>query len=208
MCQKLEAVAPGVDCCSSLEPSSSAGLITTPVPCRVVIPVTHAKTGALHLTCLHNVTGLLACAGIALVAHLLQQRQPKHLTIDLLHAMEALLRAVGPSEGLHTAVLQRLLLNLRLWAAAPLLIQHSFQALLLKLAKVRVWSVPVFWNCPQLRPCMVVQQAALHGSTEVRHPTVKAVGAADFGPVGRCAAAFMSRSQALPLRLARTWGLT
>ena len=77
------------------------------------------------------------CAGIALVAHLLQQRQPKHLTLDLLHAMEALLRAVGPSEGLHTAVLQRLLLNLRLWAAAPLPIQRSFQALLLKLAKVR-----------------------------------------------------------------------
>ena len=71
-----------------------------------------------------------------MVAHLLQQRQSKHLTLDLLHAMEALLRAVGPSEGLHTAVLQRLLLNLRLWAAAPLPIQRSFQALLLKLAKV------------------------------------------------------------------------
>ena len=81
-------------------------------------------------------TNIFVCAGIALVAHLLQQRQPKHLTIDLLHAMEALLRAVGPSEGLHTAVLQRLLLNLRLWAAAPLPIQRSFQALLLKLAKV------------------------------------------------------------------------
>jgi len=75
-------------------------------------------------------------AGIALVAHLLQQRHHKHLTVDLLHAMEALLRAVGPSEGLHTAVLQRLLLNLRLWASAPLPIQRSFQALLLKLAKV------------------------------------------------------------------------
>ena len=70
------------------------------------------------------------------MAHLLQQRHHKHLTIDLLHAMEALLRAVGPSEGLHTAVLQRLLLNLRLWASAPLPIQRSFQALLLKLAKV------------------------------------------------------------------------
>ena len=43
---------------------------------------------------------------------------------------------MGPSESLHTAVLQRLLLNLRLWAAAPLPIQRSFQALLLKLAKV------------------------------------------------------------------------
>ena len=75
-------------------------------------------------------------AGVALVAHLLQQRSPRHLTLDLLHAMEALLRAVGPSEALHTAVMQRLLLNLRLWAAAPLPIQRSFQALLLKLAKV------------------------------------------------------------------------
>ena len=75
-------------------------------------------------------------AGVALVAHLLQQRSPRHLTLDLLHAMEALLRAVGPSEVLHTAVMQRLLLNLRLWAAAPLPIQRSFQALLLKLAKV------------------------------------------------------------------------
>lgn len=74
--------------------------------------------------------------GVALVAHLLQQRSPRHLSIELLHAMEALLRAVGPCEALHTAVLQRLLLNLRLWAAAPLPIQRSFQALLLKLAKV------------------------------------------------------------------------
>jgi hypothetical protein len=69
------------------------------------------------------------------VAHLLQQRSPKHLTIDLLHALEALLRAVSPADVLHTAILQRLLLNLRLWAAAPLSIQRNFQALLLKLAK-------------------------------------------------------------------------
>ena len=78
---------------------------------------------------------LLLRTGVALVAHLLQQRSPRHLSIELLHAMEALLRAVGPCEALHMAVLQRLLLNLRLWAAAPLPIQRSFQALLLKLAK-------------------------------------------------------------------------
>lgn len=76
-------------------------------------------------------------AGVALVAHLLQQRSTRHLTVELLHALEALLRAVAPAEALHTAVLQRLLLNLRLWAAAPISIQRSFQALLLKLAKVR-----------------------------------------------------------------------
>lgn len=66
---------------------------------------------------------------------MLQQRSPRHLTIGLLHAFEALLRAVAPAEALHTAVLQRLLLNLRLWAAAPLPIQRNFQTLLLKLAK-------------------------------------------------------------------------
>jgi hypothetical protein len=44
---------------------------------------------------------------------------------------------VAPSEALHAAVLQRLLLNLRLWAAAPLQVQRPFQAMLLKLARVR-----------------------------------------------------------------------
>ena len=43
---------------------------------------------------------------------------------------------MAPSEALHAAVLQRLLLNLRLWAAAPLLVQRPFQAMLLKLARV------------------------------------------------------------------------
>lgn len=132
---------------------------TCPAPRR---EAAHAKMGAIHVICLRDVTGLVACAGIALVAHLLQQRQPRHLTIDLLHAMEALLRAVGPSEGLHTAVLQRLLLNLRLWAAAPMPIQRSFQALLLKLAKVRVWSFSASWGCPQLCLCLLVQLAILH----------------------------------------------
>jgi hypothetical protein len=47
---------------------------------------------------------------------------------------------VAPSEALHGAVLQRLLLSLRLWAAAPLAVQRCHQALLLKLAKARALS--------------------------------------------------------------------
>ena len=50
--------------------------------------------------------------------------------------MGALARQVAPSEALHAAVLQRLLLNLRLWAAAPLQVQRPFQAMLLRLARV------------------------------------------------------------------------
>lgn len=107
-------------------------------------------------------------AGVALVAHLLQQRSPKHLTLDLLHALEALLRAVAPAEALHTAVLQRLLLNLRLWAAAPLPIQRSFQALLLKLAKVLQCACvslcfPSDWSAPFLSMLVWVSWSASEG---------------------------------------------
>ncbi|KAK9824084.1 hypothetical protein WJX72_007613 [[Myrmecia] bisecta] len=57
--------------------------------------------------------------GIALMAYLLQQRSPRHLTTALAKALEGLVRAVRPSEDLTVAVLERLLLNLNLWSAAP-----------------------------------------------------------------------------------------
>lgn len=126
----------------------------------------------LFLPCSIKDPMMFTCAGVALVAHLLQQRHPRHLTLDLLKALEALLRAVGPAEALRTAVVQRLLLNLRLWAAAPLPIQRSYQALLLRLAKVRAASrmamiaLRAAGSCSSLQaPCRLVLTA--HASLEL-----------------------------------------
>ena len=73
---------------------------------------------------------------MALLGYLLQRCNPVHLDAPLLHALESLLRAVTPSEALTKQLLQQLLLNLRLWSAAPPAGQRSLQDLILKLAKV------------------------------------------------------------------------
>lgn len=72
---------------------------------------------------------------MALLGYLLQRCNAVHLNAPLLHALESLLRAVTPSEALTKQLLQQLLLNLRLWSAAPPAGQRSLQALILKLAK-------------------------------------------------------------------------
>ena len=72
---------------------------------------------------------------MALLGYLLQRCNPVHLNAPLLHALESLLRAVAPSEALTKQLLQQLLLNLRLWSAAPPAGQQSLQDLILKLAK-------------------------------------------------------------------------
>ena len=71
-----------------------------------------------------------------LLGYLLQKCSSIHLNAALLHAFESLLRAVTPSEALTKQLLQQLLLNLKLWSAAPAAGQRSLQALILKLAKV------------------------------------------------------------------------
>ena len=134
---------------------------------------------------------LLPRTGVALVAHLLQQRSPRHLSIELLHAMEALLRAVGPCEALHTAVLQRLLLNLRLWAAAPLPIQRSFQALLLKLAKA---------GRSPLRCASILLQACLECVLTDGRPGALAGWVANFLPCE-----WLTWHRVNPLGLRRSW---
>ena len=73
---------------------------------------------------------------MALLGYLLQRCNPVHLNAPLLHALESLLRAVTPSEALMKQLLQQLLLNLRLWSAAPPAGQRCLQDLILKLAKV------------------------------------------------------------------------
>lgn len=72
---------------------------------------------------------------MALLVYLLQRCNPVHLNAALLHALETLLKAVTPSEALTKQLLQQLLLNLRLWSAAPPAGQRSLQHLILKLAK-------------------------------------------------------------------------
>lgn len=74
---------------------------------------------------------------MALLGYLLQRCNPVHLNAPLLHALESLLKAVTPSEALTKQLLQQLLLNLRLWSAAPPAGQRSLQDLILKLAKVK-----------------------------------------------------------------------
>lgn len=72
---------------------------------------------------------------MALLGYLLQHCSPAHLNPALLHALEALLKAVTPSEALTEQLLRQLLLNLRLWSSAPAAGQLSLQSLILKLAK-------------------------------------------------------------------------
>ena len=171
-----------------------------------------------------------AWPGVALVAHLLSHRHARHLSVELLQALQALMHAVSapsdvpvhhsfvclwgltflykgileckthkyllqpgaglfvclfvspfgkplmwrqvaPSEALRSAVLQRLLLNLRLWAAAPLPVQRVFQGLLLKLAKVGLFW-PTQWCMHSKLPVQMLSEPAdrnegnLHRATE------------------------------------------
>ncbi|KAL3142038.1 hypothetical protein ABBQ32_004670 [Trebouxia sp. C0010 RCD-2024] len=85
---------------------------------------------------------MLQTAGMALLVYLLQRCNPVHLNAALLHALETLLKAVTPSEALTKQLLQQLLLNLRLWSAAPPAGQRSLQHLILKLAK----NEPAYFN--------------------------------------------------------------
>ena len=67
---------------------------------------------------------------------LLAQSGPRHLTHDLLSALETLLAAVGPCEELVHDVLRHLVVNLRLWRAAPAEVQQHLVLILLQLAQV------------------------------------------------------------------------
>lgn len=69
------------------------------------------------------------------MAHLLSLAHPRHLTHDLLSALEALLAAVGPCEELAHEVLHRLLLNLALWRAAPAEVQQHLVGVMVQLAQ-------------------------------------------------------------------------
>lgn len=89
-------------------------------------------------------------AGMALLGYLLQRCNPVHLNAALLHALESLLKAVTPSEALTKQLLQQLLLNLRLWSAAPPAGQRSLQDLILKLAK----ATSHYFCCRLLAPCL------------------------------------------------------
>lgn len=96
---------------------------------------------------------------MALLGYLLQRCNPVHLNAALLHALETLLKAVTPSEALTKQLLQQLLLNLRLWSAAPPAGQRSLQHLILKLAKaIFLRFCRCCWPCP----CIFPQATKLH----------------------------------------------
>lgn len=71
-----------------------------------------------------------------MVARLLQQRNPRHLTLGLLDAFARLRQALGGGDELQGQVLSRLILDLRLWSAASASTQRHVTALYKTLAKV------------------------------------------------------------------------
>lgn len=64
-------------------------------------------------------------AGVPVAAWLLSQRSPRHLTEELLKAVQDLAEAVRLSPDLRAHVIAHLLLNLRLWSASPLSAQRA-----------------------------------------------------------------------------------
>lgn len=92
--------------------------------------------------------------GTALLGWLLQQRSAAHLGLDLLAAIEQLLHATGGHGDLQRGVLAALLLDYRLWAAAPPPVQLSLAALTLRLCQVSCShallpsSLLVHMSCP------------------------------------------------------------
>ena len=72
---------------------------------------------------------------------LLAQSSPRHLTHELLSALQTLLAAVGPCEELVHDVLRHLVVNLRLWRAAPAEVQQHLVLILLQLAQVMCYTV-------------------------------------------------------------------
>lgn len=108
-----------------------------------------------------SMTGLVCgmrCAGTALLGWLLQQRSPTHLGMDVLVAIEALLRATAGHGDLQRGVLAALLLDRRLWVAAAPPVQLSLAALTLRLCQARISarSPP----CPVLR--LMSSSVSLH----------------------------------------------
>ncbi|GAB4815481.1 hypothetical protein N2152v2_002527 [Parachlorella kessleri] len=71
----------------------------------------------------------------AIMGFLLAQSGPRHLTHELLSALETLLTAVGPCEELLHDVLRYLVVNLRLWRTAPAEVQQHLVLVLLQLAQ-------------------------------------------------------------------------
>ena len=78
----------------------------------------------------------VSSAGVALMSQLLQTASPRHLTVDLLKAIEGLCRAARPAEELWQDILGRLLLNLRLWSRADVNTQRYLLQFFVNLAKV------------------------------------------------------------------------
>jgi hypothetical protein len=81
-----------------------------------------------------------ACAappGAELVAHLLARAAPRHLAPSLLRAAGELARAAAPAPVLAAALARCLLLDVRLWARAPLPTQRVLVQTMLAHAKAR-----------------------------------------------------------------------
>jgi Domain of unknown function (DUF4704) len=81
-----------------------------------------------------------AGTGIAVVGFLLQQRSPRHLSLPLLASVERLLAAVtvgSAADDARVEVLRHLVLDLRLWSAAPTSVQRKLFDRILRLVKVR-----------------------------------------------------------------------
>ncbi|KAK3235248.1 hypothetical protein CYMTET_54533 [Cymbomonas tetramitiformis] len=74
-------------------------------------------------------------AAFAVMGHLLRRAHPERLGIDLVHRIGELLEACGSNPAVREQAMDALVLDLRLWAAAPAPTQHAMHHLLVRLSK-------------------------------------------------------------------------
>ncbi len=114
--------------------------------CAVAIRLAH-RPAAIGSGC-----ACTAPPGAELVAHLLARAAPRHLAPSLLRAAGELARAAAPAPGLASALARCLLLDVRLWARAPLPTQRVLVQTMLAHAKARAAAARNINPKPNLGP--------------------------------------------------------
>lgn len=105
--------------------------------------------------------------GFALINHLIQQKRPTHLSVALLTAVQHLLSDMQHASdelrgGCCADVLQSLLLDPLLWAAAEASVQHHMHAACMAALEVRACLLWLFFCSKRANPWVPQLMYMLH----------------------------------------------
>lgn len=81
---------------------------------------------------------MAAVAGVSLISYMVQQCSHKHLSLDLLKALDSFAKSVKPSEELYQDILAKLVLNLKLFSKADFETQNHLVQQLTHISKVGI----------------------------------------------------------------------